>query len=82
MAHSSRGLGRRPLTSVTRVRIPYALPSPLYPFAAILEGQPVALLHWYPQRTLRGCAQGSAASRKRRLLLRTLFFAQGSGPAD
>ena len=26
VAHSSRGLGRRPLTPVTRVRIPYALP--------------------------------------------------------
>src|SRR5450830_2089063 len=26
VAHSSRGLGRRPLTAVTRVRIPYALP--------------------------------------------------------
>ena len=25
MAHSSRGLGRRPLTPVTGVRIPYAL---------------------------------------------------------
>jgi hypothetical protein len=27
VAHSSRGLGRRPLTAVTRVRIPYALPA-------------------------------------------------------
>ena len=27
VAHSSRGLGRRPLTPVTRVRIPYALPT-------------------------------------------------------
>src|SRR5258707_11361088 len=27
MAHSSRGPGRRPLTPVTRVRIPYALPT-------------------------------------------------------
>src|SRR5687768_10531632 len=27
LAHSSRGPGRRPLTAVTRVRIPYALPS-------------------------------------------------------
>src|ERR1700726_1273289 len=27
MAHSSRGPGRRPLTPVTRVRIPYALPA-------------------------------------------------------
>src|SRR3954471_7759669 len=26
-AHSSRGPGRRPLTAVTRVRIPYALPN-------------------------------------------------------
>src|SRR5258707_15631626 len=26
LAHSSRGPGRRPLTAVTRVRIPYALP--------------------------------------------------------
>src|SRR5438552_17497699 len=29
-AHSSRGPGRRPLTAVTRVRIPYALPN-LFP---------------------------------------------------
>ena len=27
LAHSSRGPGRRPLTAVTRVRIPYALPA-------------------------------------------------------
>jgi hypothetical protein len=27
VAHSSRGLGRRPLTAVTRVQIPYALPT-------------------------------------------------------
>ncbi len=30
-AHSSRGPGRRPLTPVTRVRIPYALPPPDVP---------------------------------------------------
>jgi hypothetical protein len=33
VAHSSRGLGRRPLTPVTRVRIPYALPPLLSPLA-------------------------------------------------
>src|SRR3954468_11701429 len=32
-AHSSRGPGRRPLTAVTRVRIPYALPTHTQAFA-------------------------------------------------
>ncbi len=35
-AHSSRGSGRRPLTAVTRVRIPYALPK--------ISGAPIAQL--------------------------------------
>ena len=35
VARSSRGSGRRPLTPVTRVRIPYGLPTPLSPSFAI-----------------------------------------------
>jgi hypothetical protein len=40
-AHSSRGLGRRPLTAVTRVRIPYALPTslPVLPHVTIASMQ-------------------------------------------
>ena len=34
VARSSRGLGRRPLTPVTRVRIPHALPAPSLPAVA------------------------------------------------
>ena len=40
-AHSSRGPGRRPLTAVTRVRIPYALPE--LPLAARTLREPVGV---------------------------------------
>jgi hypothetical protein len=57
-AHSSSGLGRRPLTAVARVRIPYAPPSGLAPSGACTDrhgrpdpharhGRGVALGEWW-----------------------------------
>jgi hypothetical protein len=44
VAHSSRGPGRRPLTPVTRVRIPYALPDAI--LSLLLKQPPLSVPIW------------------------------------